>query len=318
MGALPNECPQTICVRMFCVSTEVENGRASLIFSFPGLSSVKPEGALYVLPTESCVMGQASKIEWTDSTWNPVTGCTKVSTGCDNCYAHTLAYGRLSEVYLRGLPVVNTPENGTDPFAVRVWRDRFTQPLKWVDPRVIFVNSMSDLFHVDVPEADVRQIFEVMLRANWHVYQVLTKRPSRALRFFEQNRDLFRGGEVPAHIWMGTSVEDEKVAFRVDHLRALPAAVRFLSCEPLLGPLNDLDLRGIHWVIGGGESGIGFRRADPEWARGLRDLCVRSGVPFFWKQWGGRTPKAGGRILDGRTWDEMPEAEVVTALQLTL
>lgn len=263
-------------------------------------------------------MGQASKIEWTDSTWNPVTGCTKVSSGCDNCYAHTLAHGRLADVYLRGLPVVQTPENLTDPFAVRVWRDRFNQPLKWTDPRVIFVNSMSDLFHVDVPEADVRQIFDVMLRAHWHVFQVLTKRPGRAVRFFERNHDLFSSGEIPAHIWMGTSVENKDVRYRVDQLRVLPAAVRFLSCEPLLGPLEDLDLHGMHWVIGGGESGVGFRQVEPEWARGLRDLCLREGIPFFWKQWGGRTPKAGGRMLDDRTWDEMPEAEAAAALQLAL
>lgn len=253
------------------------------------------------------LMGQKSKIEWTDATWNPTTGCTKVSEGCDNCYAFALAHGRLLAVYQRRLPVIETPENIADPFAVRVWPDRLREPVKWKDPRMIFVNSMSDLFHADVPEDFVRQIFEVMLSADHHVYQVLTKRPSRMVRFFERNRSLFPGGEVPEHIWMGTSVENQDVAYRVDHLRLLPARVRFLSCEPLLGPLS-LDLTGIHWVIGGGESGIGYRRCSEENARLLRDQCTDAGVPFFWKQWGGRTPKAGGRLLDERTWDEMPAA----------
>lgn len=250
-------------------------------------------------------MGQKSKIEWTDATWNPTTGCTKVSDGCDNCYAFALAHGRLLAVYQRRLPVVETPENIQDPFAVRVWPERLREPVKWKDPRMIFVNSMSDLFHVDVPEDFVRQNFEVMLSADHHIYQVLTKRPARMVRFFERNRSLFPNGEVPDHIWMGTSVENQDVAYRVDHLRLLPARVRFLSCEPLLGPMS-LDLAGIHWVIGGGESGIGYRMCSEEDARLLRDQCRKAGVPFFWKQWGGRTPKAGGRLLDEQTWDEMP------------
>jgi protein gp37 len=170
---------------------------------------------------------------------------------------------------------------------------------------MIFVNSMSDLFHVDIPEGFVREVFEVMLEVDRHTYQVLTKRPSRAVRFFERNADLFPGGVVPDHIWMGTSVENQRVTYRVDHLRLLPAAIRFLSCEPLLGALR-LDLRAIHWVIGGGESGIGYRRCEESWALQLRDECEAAGVPFFWKQWGGRTPKARGRILDGRTYDQMP------------
>jgi protein gp37 len=250
-------------------------------------------------------MGQKSKIEWTDATWNPTTGCTKISVGCDNCYAYALANGRLLEAYRRRLPVIQSPENIEDPFSVRVWPERLREPAKWKDPRMIFVNSMSDLFHVDVPEAFVRQIFEVMLSADHHIYQVLTKRPARMVRFFRRNRALFPTGEVPEHIWMGTSVENQEAAYRVDHLRSLPARVRFLSCEPLLGPLS-LDLTGIHWVIGGGESGIGYRKCNADHARLLREQCVGAGVPFFWKQWGGRTPKAGGRLLDERTWDEMP------------
>lgn len=252
-------------------------------------------------------MRERSKIEWTDATWNPVTGCTKVSTGCDNCYAHTLAHGRLSDVYLRQPPVVKTAANLADPFAVRIWRDRLPQPEKWTEPKMIFVNSMSDLFHVDVPEDFIRQVFEIMIRADWHVYQVLTKRPSRAMRFFTRNADLFPNREIPGHIWMGTSVEDQDVIQRVDQLRLLPAEIRFLSCEPLLGPLK-LDLTGIDWVIVGGESGNGYRRMEEEWATGIQRQCEVSGVAFFFKQWGGRTPKAGGRILLNRTWDAMPSS----------
>ncbi len=250
-------------------------------------------------------MGDRTKIEWTDATWNPTTGCTRVSAGCDHCYAATLAYGRLAEVYRRRLPVVNNAENRADAFAIRLWPERLAQPERWADPRLVFVNSMSDLFHVDVPEAFVRQTFEVMLRVDRHIYQVLTKRPARAQRFWKRNQDLFGGGPIPDHIWIGTSVEDQLVMHRVDHLRNVPAVIRFLSCEPLLGPMN-LNLTGIQWVIVGGESGIGYRRLDPEWARAIRDQCVEAGVPFFFKQVGGRTPKAGGRLLDGTEWNEMP------------
>lgn len=253
-------------------------------------------------------MGQKSAIEWTDSTWNPTTGCTKVTAGCDNCYAYALAHGRLSAVYGGHPPVVDTPENRADPFAIRIWPNRLNEPRSWREPRMVFVNSMSDLFHVDVPTEFVRQIFTVMLEEGRHIYQVLTKRPARAAKFVETNSDLFPDGEVPAHVWIGTSVEDDRVLYRVDHLRAVPAAVRFLSCEPLLGSLAGLQLHGVHWVIGGGESGIGSRRCQPEWATELRDITVGAGVAFFWKQWGGRTPKAGGRVLEGRTWDEMPAA----------
>ena len=265
-------------------------------------------------------MGARSRIEWTDSTWNPVTGCTKVSAGCENCYAHTLAHVQLASVYLKQPPVVPTRENEDDPFAVRLWPTRLADPSRWKDPRMIFVNSMSDLFHVDVPDPYVRQIFEVMLRETRHIYQVLTKRPARAVRWFARNRDLFPAGEIPSHIWMGTSVENQEAAFRIAQLGRLPARVRFLSCEPLIGPL-DLhgSLTGIHWVIAGGESGANHRPMLPEWVQLIRDRCGEAGVAFFFKQWGGRTPKAGGRTLDGETWDEMPagplrEAEAVPAL----
>jgi len=250
-------------------------------------------------------LGDRSQIEWTDSTWNPVTGCTRVSAGCDNCYAATLANGRLKDAYQRRLPVVGTPENRADPFAVRLWPERLTHPERWSDPRRVFVNSMSDLFHVDIPEPFVRQIFEVMLRVNRHIYQVLTKRPARAQRFWKRNHDLFDGGPIPDHIWIGTSIENQAVVHRVDHVRGVSATVRFLSCEPLLGPL-ELDLTHVHWVIVGGESGLGYRPLDLEWARRIRDQCMEAGVAFFFKQIGGRTPKAGGRLLDGRTWDDYP------------
>ncbi|HEY0019828.1 MAG TPA: phage Gp37/Gp68 family protein [Longimicrobium sp.] len=250
-------------------------------------------------------MGQKSKIEWTDATWNPTTGCTKVSAGCDHCYAHKLAHERLATLYSRQLPVVQTPENTADPFSVRLWPKRLEQPAAWRKPRIVFVNSMSDLFHADVPDAFVRQVFEVMLKVDRHIYQVLTKRPSRAVRFFRLNQDLFPAGRIPDHIWMGTSVENQEVSYRVAHLRKLPAAVRFLSCEPLLGPL-DLKLGGIHWVIAGGESGDEFRPLEESWALHLRDQCRSTGTPFFFKQWGGRRSKAGGRMLGDRTWDEMP------------
>jgi protein gp37 len=254
-------------------------------------------------------LGERSNIEWTDSTWNPVTGCTKVSAGCDNCYAYTLAHVRLASVYLRQLPVVRSAENDADPFAVRLWPARLADPARWREPRMVFVNSMSDLFHVDVPDAFVRQIFEVMLRETRHIYQVLTKRPSRAVRWFKLNRDLFPSGEIPSHVWMGTSVEQQEVDYRIAHLRQLPAQVRFLSCEPLIGPL-DLEglLDGIHWVIAGGESGAKHRPMLPEWATLVRDRCEEASVAFFFKQWGGRTPKAGGRSLQGRTWDDRPRS----------
>lgn len=184
-------------------------------------------------------------------------------------------------------------------FEVTLHPDALSLPLTWKRPRRIFVNSMSDLFHARVPFAFVEQVWDVMLRADQHTYQILTKRPERMARFTADR-------PAPAHVWLGTSVEDVRVVGRIDRLRACDARVRFLSCEPLIGPLPGLDLTGIHWVIAGGESGPGHRPIDPSWVRDLRDQCLRVSVPFFFKQWGGLTPKAGGRLLDGRTWDQMP------------
>lgn len=259
-------------------------------------------------------MGDRSKIEWTDATWNPTTGCTQVSTGCDNCYALTLAQGRLKEVYMKRLPVLGAEDND-DPFAVRLWPERLDQPARWRKPRMIFVNSMSDLFHIDIPEPFLRRVFEVMLKVNRHVYQVLTKRPTRAVRFFNRNRDLFPDGSVPAHIWIGTSIENQEASFRLRQLLQLPASVRFLSCEPLLGALQ-LNLSGIHWLIVGGESGIGYRSMDADWVREIREQCVAQRVPFFFKQWGGRTPKAKGRALDLEEWNQLPQVLAEGALAL--
>ena len=250
-------------------------------------------------------MGQRSGIEWTDSTWNPVTGCTQVSAGCDNCYALTLAHRLLDKHYKRRRPARNTASNRRDPFAVRLWPERLPEPLRWRRPQRVFVNSMADLFHVDVPDVFVCRVFEVMLTARQHIFQVLTKRPSRMERFVRRHSSLFDGGVVPQHIWMGTSIESEEVTYRADHLRRVPASVRFLSCEPLIGPVT-LDLEGVHWVIAGGESGVVHRHLDLAWVRTIRDACLTSSVPFFFKQVGGRTPKAGGRSLDGRTWSQYP------------
>lgn len=255
-------------------------------------------------------MGQRTGIEWTDATWNPVTGCTKVTAGCDHCYAETLARKRLREVYLGRSPIVDTAENRDDPFAVRLWPERLQHPMSWAKPRMVFVNSMSDLFHHDVPDAFVLQVFDAMLRANQHIYQVLTKRPSRAVRFWRLFAPVLGLTEVPEHIWMGTSVESQDVDYRVRHLKLLPARVRFLSCEPLLGHIV-LNLAGVHWVIVGGESGPVHRPMDSAWAEAIRDQCACEGVPFFFKQWGGRTPKAGGRLLGGRVWSELPSVGAI-------
>jgi protein gp37 len=234
-------------------------------------------------------MGDKSAIEWTDATWNPVTGCTAISAGCDHCYAELLSY-RLQKMG------VEKYRNG---FEVTLHPDALAQPLRWKKPRRVFVNSMSDLFHARVPEDYVLQIWDVMRACPQHTFQVLTKRPERMARFTADH-------PAPPNVWLGTSVEDARVLQRVDRLRECHTAVRFLSCEPLIGPLDGLDLTRISWVIVGGESGAHHRPIDPAWVRDIRANCIRSGVPFFFKQWGGRTSKAGGRMLDGRTWDEMP------------
>jgi protein gp37 len=246
-------------------------------------------------------MAAGSAIEWTDATWNPVTGCTQVSPGCDHCYALTFAER------FRGVPG-HPYEQGFD---LRLWPQRLDLPLLWKKPRRIFVNSMSDLFHKDVPDAFVRSIFDTMLQADWHTYQILTKRPQRLAR-------LGQSLPWPSHIWIGVSVETNDYAWRADYLRQVPAAVRFISAEPLLGPVDQLSLDGLHWVITGGESGAGHRQCDPAWVRDVRDRCVGEGVAYFRKQWGGRTPKAGGRILDGRTWDEQPVLSKPEAQSLPL
>lgn len=234
-------------------------------------------------------MADRSAIEWTDSTWNPVTGCTQVSPGCDHCYALVFAErfrGVVGHPYQQG-------------FDLKLWPERLDLPLTWKRPRRVFVNSMSDLFHRDVPDDFVRRVFDVMWRADWHVYQVLTKRPHRLIH-------LARHFPWPEHVWIGVSIETNRYTWRADLLRNIPSAVRFVSAEPLLGPLDRLGLEGIDWVITGGESGSHHRTCDPAWVASLRDRCVQDGVAFFHKQWGGRTPKAGGRTLDGRTWDEFP------------
>ena len=243
-------------------------------------------------------MADRSRIEWTSATWNPVTGCDRVSAGCDNCYALALAR-RLKAMGAEKYQADGDSRTSGPGFAVTIHPDALDQPRRWRAPRTVFVNSMSDLFHARVPRDFIRSVFDVMVDTPQHTYQVLTKRPLRAARLAS---DL----PWPDNVWLGVSVESMDVGHRIDHLRRVPAAVRFLSCEPLLGPLDDVDLTGIEWVIAGGESGPNYRPMDIRWARGIRDLCVEAGVPFFFKQWDGRTPRALGRELDGRTWDEMP------------
>jgi protein gp37 len=241
-------------------------------------------------------------IEWTNETWNPMTGCSKISAGCDHCYAYTVAQTKTREIYLRHPPVRDAAGSVANPFAPRFWDERLLKPLSWREPRRIFVNSMSDIFHAHFSLEMIRRVFDVMNEAHWHHFQVLTKRPDRAARYADA---------LPwsPNIWIGTSIESADVVYRADSLRRIEAAaVRFISAEPLLGPLDVLDLSGIDWVIGGGESGVGHRRCELAWARSLRDRCVDQEIAFFWKQWGGRTPKSGGRLLDGREWNQYPVA----------
>lgn len=234
-------------------------------------------------------MGNDSSIEWTDSTWNPVTGCDKVSTGCENCYAARLAL-RLQAMGNKSY------YNGFD---VTLHERLLQQPVKWRRPRTIFVNSMSDLFHKNVPLDFIRQVFKVMNQTDRHQFQVLTKRSRRLAQI---------SSKLPwtDNVWMGVSVENSDFTSRIDHLRESGAAVKFLSLEPLLAPIPDLDLTGIDWVILGGESGPGSRPMRPEWVADVRDQCQNAGIPFFFKQWGGANKKKAGNELDGRTWEEMP------------
>ncbi|WP_341717747.1 phage Gp37/Gp68 family protein [Micromonospora sp. FIMYZ51] len=244
-------------------------------------------------------MADKSAIEWTEATWNPTTGCDRISTGCDNCYAMTLAK-RLKAMGSTKYQTDGDPRTSGPGFGVALHPEALDVPRRWRESRTIFVNSMSDLFHARVPLSHVQRVFEVMRETPWHTYQVLTKRAARLAKLAPHI-------DWPPNVWMGVSVEDDSQRARVDHLRAVPAVVRFISAEPLLGPLPSLDLDGIDWLIAGGESGSGCRPMEPAWVADLRDQCSGSGTAFFFKQWGGRTPKAGGRILDGRTWDELPE-----------
>jgi len=243
-------------------------------------------------------MGDRSAIEWTEATWNPTTGCDRISRGCDNCYAMALSR-RLKAMGQPRYQRDGDPRTSGPGFGLTLHPDSLQLPLSWKRPRRVFVNSMSDLFHAQVPVDFVQQVFAVMAATPQHTYQVLTKRARRLRR-------LATSLTWPPNVWMGVSVEDAEAVHRVDDLRRVPAAVRFLSCEPLLGPLPGLRLDGIGWVIAGGESGPNARPMDQAWVEDLRDQCANAEVPFFFKQWGGRTPKAGGRELGGRTWDDMP------------
>lgn len=238
-------------------------------------------------------MSQQSTIEWTDATWNPVTGCVKISPGCKHCYAETFAER------FRGVPG-HPYEQGFD---LRLWPSRLDAPLRWKRPRMIFVNSMSDLFQDGVTDEFIAQVFEVMARARQHTFQVLTKRAERLAQWHEAHHEAW----WLENVWLGVSVEDRRYGLpRIPLLRRVRAAVRFLSVEPLLEDLGPLDLTGIDWVIVGGESGHGARPMRPHWAGSVRDQCLAADVPFFFKQWGGVWKKRNGRELDNRTWDELP------------
>jgi protein gp37 len=234
-------------------------------------------------------LAQGSSIEWTEATWNPVTGCTKVSAGCKHCYAERMAKR------LQAMGV----ERYVNGFTLTLQPDVLDVPRRWRKARTIFVNSMSDLFHKDVPISFVKQVFRVMNECPQHTFQVLTKRPEIAADYASELA-------WTRNIWIGTSIENMLVMHRIDALRNIPAAVRFLSLEPLIGPLPKLALEGIHWVIAGGESGPGARPMQPRWVEQIRDRCVAHGVAFFFKQWGGMNKKRTGRLLGGRTWDQMP------------
>jgi protein gp37 len=255
-------------------------------------------------------MSSHSDIEWTDATWNPVRGCTKVSPGCTHCYAETFAER------FRGVPG-HPYEQGFDP---RLVSEKLAEPLRWGKPRMIFVNSMSDLFHEDVPDDYIARVTRVMELANWHTYQVLTKRSERLRDLLQTD---LRSVAALRHVWWGVSVENRHHGLpRIDHLRAAPAAVRFLSVEPLLEELGPINLDGISWVIVGGESGHGAREMKKDWVLSIRDQCRQAAVPFFFKQWGGVRKGKAGRVLDGQTYSELPrrseKAAVPPGLRLSL
>lgn len=230
-----------------------------------------------------------SKIEWTDSTWNPVTGCTKISAGCKNCYAERLA----NRLHAMG------NDRYKNKFNVTLHEDLIDAPLSWKKPRMVFVNSMSDLFHKDVPLEFIKRVFDVMELADHHIFQVLTKRSKRLVEVASQL-------PWPKNVWIGTSVENQSMTSRVDDLRTVPGQIRFLSIEPLIGHITELNLTGIQWVVVGGESGPYSRPMKKEWARTIRNMCNKYGVKFFFKQWGGTNKKKTGRELDGEFWNEMP------------
>ncbi len=243
-------------------------------------------------------MGDRSTIEWTEATWNPTTGCDRTSPGCDNCYALTLAK-RLKAMGLEKYQNDGELRTSGPGFRLTLHPDTLSIPHNWRSPRTVFVNSMSDLFHPEVPDNYIQRVFDVIADTPRHQYQILTK---RAKRLAAMSHRL----DWPDNLWMGVSIENSRYRFRLDYLRATRATIRFVSAEPLIGPIDHLDLDGIHWVIAGGESGPGARPMDLAWVTSLRDQCEDADVPFFFKQWGGRTPKSGGRELDGRTHDEMP------------
>ena len=249
-------------------------------------------------------MPKRTGIEWTEVTWNPTTGCDRISPGCDHCYALTLAK-RLKAMGAEKYQNDGDPRTSGPGFAITLHEPALAQPYRWGGNRTVFVNSMSDLFHAKVPIDFVKRVFEVIADTPQHTYQVLTKRSARLPKIADKL-------DWPDNLWLGVSVENADHLYRVDHLRDVPAKVRFLSCEPLIGPLDGLDLDGIGWVITGGESGPGARPLDAGWVRAIRDQCKDAKVPFFHKQWGGRTPKAGGRTLDGRVWSQMPKVAIAS------
>lgn len=241
-------------------------------------------------------MAQSSKIEWTETTWNPITGCTKISEGCLNCYAERMA---------RRLHAMGS-DRYRNEFRLTLHHDLISTPLSWKKSKMIFVNSMSDLFHKEVPLSFIKQVFKTMKDANWHTFQIVTKRSQRLV---ECSNKL----EWPSNVWVGVTVESDRHLNRIDDLCKVPASVRFLSMEPLLSDFPQLQLQNIDWVIVGGESGPRSRKIDKRWVRNIREQCLSNNVPFFFKQWGGFNKAKTGRVLDGRTWDEMPLNELVSA-----
>lgn len=248
-------------------------------------------------------MSGKTSIEWATAVWNPTTGCKRVSAGCDNCYAFKL-HDQRYVAWTRGRMPTAAPQYHLPYSRLQLLADRLDDPAAMKRPELIFVDSMADLFWEAVPSEYIDRVFDTMEQVDHHIYQILTKRPDRMSQYVHER---YQGGLAPEHIWLGTSVEDARVLERVDQLRQAPARIRFLSCEPLLGSLSTLSLKGIQWVIAGGESGPRYRPVDPGWVDELRDMCLDAGVAFFFKQWGGARPKAGGRRLAGREWNQYPK-----------